>query len=253
MNAKSNSKVASPSTAEIKSLLWPPSILSTESAERFEKVFDQLIVAFDLQDMAEATLVWDFAVASWEISRYTRSRALSFDRSFQKELYCQVEKIKGRRITNKSPTTRLSLNLSPSQSEVADLIRLDGGTDNSDSEIGEILNRTASELDHSYALEKGMNFHKDVEFLIASVTKRRNSALQMLDLYRSGLGKRVDDTMKQILDAEYQVVKEQPQQIESPSVVPSSSPAAGTGDTQHHLSKTAADSTGPREEKKNDL
>lgn len=220
MSSSSRSKVTTLSSAEIKSLLWPPAILSTESVERFEKVFDQLVAAFDLQDMVEATLVWDFAVASWESNRYTRNRALSFDRGFQKELYCQVEKIKGQRARKQDPRCGVSLNYNPSQSEIENLMRREGGADNSDSEIGEILNRTPSESDHSYALEKGINFHKDVEFLIASLTKRRNGALQMLDFYRAGLGRRVDDAMNEILEGEYKVISEQPQNIESPPVVP---------------------------------
>jgi hypothetical protein len=220
MSSNNDSKVPTLSAAEIKTLLGLPSILSTESAERFEMVFDQLIATFDLQDMVEATLVWDFAIASWECNRYTRSRALSFERSFQKELYCQVEKIKGQRVMKQDPKCRVLLNFNPSQSEIDNLMRREGGADNSDSEIGEILNRTPSEIDHSYALERGINFHKDVEFLIASLTKRRNGALQMLEFYRAGLGRRVDDAMNEILEGKYKVISEQLQNIESPPVVP---------------------------------
>jgi hypothetical protein len=220
VSSNNKGKLATLSSAEIKSLLWPPSILSTESAERFEMVFDQLIATFDLQDMVEATLVWDFAVASWECNRYTRNRALSFERGFQKALCCQVEKIKGQRVMKQDPKCRVLLNFNPSQSEIDNLMRREGGADNSDSEIGEILNRSPSESDHSYALEKGINFHRDVEFLISSLTKRRNGALQMLDFYRAGLGRRVDDAMNQILEGEYKVISEQPPNIESPPVVP---------------------------------
>ena len=37
-----------------------------------------------------------------------------------------------------------------------------------------------------------ISFHKDVEFIIASISKRRNEALRLLDLYRAGLGKQVE-------------------------------------------------------------
>jgi hypothetical protein len=39
-------------------------------------------------------------------------------------------------------------------------------------------------------LEKSIAFHKDLEFLIASMTKRRDQALEMLNHYRQGLGQK---------------------------------------------------------------
>jgi hypothetical protein len=230
MSRNSNKEIATLSPAEIKSLLGPAPILGTESADRFEKLFDQLIETFQLRDMVEAPLVWDFAVASWEISRYTRHRTLSFDRSYRRELHRQVEKIKGQRIMDKAPTTRLALNLDPSQLEVEGTIRHEGRVDSPDSEIYELINRTPTELDHSYALEKGISFHRDVEFLIASLTKRRNGALEMLEFYRTGLGKRVDDTLNEIIEAEYRVIDEQPEQVGSPPVVPSEAPNLASDD-----------------------
>jgi hypothetical protein len=80
------------SAAEIKDLLGPPAILNTESAERFEKVFDQLIATITPRDMVEAILVRDYAVPSWEINRYTRHRTLSFDRSFKQNLDYRVQR-----------------------------------------------------------------------------------------------------------------------------------------------------------------
>ena len=112
-------------------------------------------------------------------------------------------------------------------------------------DIEEILKRTPSELDHCHALEKAITFHKDVEFLIASLTKRRNEALQMLDLYRAGMAKRVDQAMNDIVDADYKIVEEKSRQVESPALVPAIDPAVETKQVEDRSSATAAVSPAP--------
>ena len=60
--------------------------------------------------------------------------------------------------------------------------------------------------------------------MIASISKRRNEALHMLDLYRAGLGKRVDEAMSEIIDVEHEVVDEPDRGREAPRLVPSTNP-----------------------------
>jgi hypothetical protein len=58
------------------------------------------------------------------------------------------------------------------------------------------------------ALERSIQFHKDLEFLITSLAKRRDEALEMLNRYREGLGRRAREVTEEILNAEYEVVVE---------------------------------------------
>jgi hypothetical protein len=58
---------------------------------------------------------------------------------------------------------------------------------------------------------------------MASITKRRDQALEMLNRYRQGLGKRAEQATKEILDAEYNVVENQAAQI-APPMVPAAEP-----------------------------
>jgi hypothetical protein len=228
MGFNEEGKSGGPSSAELRALLGPAPILSTESAEQFEKVFDQLIADLKVQDMVEGILVREFAVPSWEINRYTRHRALAFDRSFKQNIESQVQRIRGQKARKDELTRDLAQHLTRSPADIAEVVRFDDNIETSYRDVDEILKRTPSELDHCHALEKGIAFHKDVEFLITSISKRRNEALQMLDLYRAGLGKRVDKAMNEILDAEYKEVEAQPRQVESKSLVPSMDSAAGT-------------------------
>lgn len=220
MNSENAGNTGAASPIEMKTLLGPPPILSTESAERFGQVFDQLIACLKPQDMVEGILVWEFAIPSWEINRYTRHRTVSFDRSFKQSLDFQVQRVKTQKARKEQLASDLAAHLTLTPSDIAHPTRLETEIKDLSSEIAEILKRTPSELDHCHALEKSLAFHKDVEFLITSLTKRRNEALQMLDFYRAGLGKRVEEAMGNILDAEYKLVQEQPQQSAAPPIVP---------------------------------
>lgn len=227
----------------LKQLLGPAPILSTESVERFDQIFDQLIAALEPQDMVEGILIRDFAVPSWEINRNVRYRTLSLERSFKQSLDFQVQRIKSQNAKKQDLREKLAQTLAKTPADIAHLTQLESKVFSSDKDVDEILKRTPSELDHCHALEKTIDFHKDVEFLITSLTKRRNEALQMLELYRAGLGKRVDETMNKILDAEYQVVNDQPQRIESPSLVPSTIPATAIDRNQPRSTAVPSDPT----------
>ena len=224
MNISDNGKDAPPTPAELQAMLGPPLVLSTESEAHFNKVFDQLIAAVKPQDMVEAILIRDFAVASWEINRYTRQRTLSLERGFKQNLEFQAQRIKSHRARQQGLATNLAEHMSRGPADIAHLTRLEEKVEDLPDEVAEILSRTPSELDHSHALEKTVAFHKDVEFLIVSLTKRRNEALHMLELYRAGLGKHVDKEMAEIVEGEYRVVEESAQAMDSPPLIPSTNP-----------------------------
>ena len=101
-------------------------------------------------------------------------------------------------------------------------MQLENKVSEAEEEIQAIFKRTPTDLAYNRALEKSILFHKDLEFLITSITKRRDQALEMLERYRQGLGKRAKEAMEEILDAEYQVVDPT-----APALVPPSDPNAG--------------------------
>jgi hypothetical protein len=83
---------------EMKALFAAPPVLATESADQFEKVFDQVAASLNVQDMVELILVRDFATPSWELDRYTRHRTVAFDRKFKDTLEAQVQQLKTQRV-----------------------------------------------------------------------------------------------------------------------------------------------------------
>lgn len=208
-----------------RALLPAPSILSTEFAVEFELLFDKLLACLKAQDALEAMLIRDLAETSWELHRYGRLRGLSFERSFKQSLDFQVQRMKAQQARKQKQIGTLAEHATQKPADIAEVAYLERKLMDSPTDMVEILKRTPTELDHARALEKHLSFHKDVELILASISRRRNEALRLLDLYRAGLGKRVDEAVKEIIDAEPEVDDQQPVQLlASPSAVPSSDP-----------------------------
>jgi hypothetical protein len=97
MVSSNESKAGMPVPKEMYALLGPPPLLSTESPERFNAIFDQLVACLKPQNLLELIHVRDFAIASWEAERYTRYRSMSFGRRFQRMNEEQIQRAKAQK------------------------------------------------------------------------------------------------------------------------------------------------------------
>lgn len=191
----------------MKALLPPVPVLANESQEQFEKIFDQVAARLNAQDMVELILIRDFVTPSWELARYTRHRVVAFDRMVQDALEAQRQQVKIEEARREAMANRLADHLVQRPPEVGRLLQLEEKVTEAADEMTETFKRTAAELAYNRVLEKSIELHKDLEYLITSVTKRRNEALEMLECYREGLGKCAEKVTDEILDAEYKVVE----------------------------------------------
>jgi hypothetical protein len=227
---------------EMYALLGPPPILSTESAERFNGIFDQLVACLKPRDHLELMLIRDFAVASWEADRYIGHRSLSFNRCFRQNIEQQVQQLKAQNARRKERVTNFHRQSGERPHDVAALVELERKILESDEEMEALLKRTPSELDLHEAIEKRIALHKDLEFLIASLTKRKNEALEMLERYRKGLGKRVAEALDEILEGEFKEV-DAPARLEeaaAPKLIPAEQGDPGTNDVRTENSSEPA-------------
>jgi hypothetical protein len=200
-------KVVKLSLAEMKALLPPVPVLANESLQQLESIFDQVVMRLNITDMVELTLIRTFVIASWEEARYLRERAVGFDRKFKDVLELQVQHLQSHKARREALAKALAEHLTQRPADVQHLVHLEEKVTEVHDEIAEILKRTPTELAYNKALERNIGFHKDLEFLITSITKRRNEALEVLDRYRQGLGKRAEQVVQEILDAEYKEVE----------------------------------------------
>lgn len=96
------------------------------------------------------------------------------------------------------------------------LIHLDGVVKSSVYEVDQILERTPTELAHNEALEAGIAFQEQLDRLINSAVRRRNQALQVLELYREGLGQHWRKISDEIIDAAASEIGAPAKAIEAP-------------------------------------
>jgi hypothetical protein len=197
------------SLAEMKALLPPMPVLANESQQQFEHLLDQVASTLDVQDPVELIYIRDFVWPSWEIARYTRHRVVAFDRKLKGWVDDQVSHILDKDVRRATRAKRLAQYIGQRPPAVSHLVELEDKVLEAQVEIAEILNSTAGDLAYNRALEGSIGLHKDLEFLINRITERRDQALEMLDRYRKGLGRRAKEAVEKILDAEYKVVETQ--------------------------------------------
>jgi hypothetical protein len=119
------SKVSTLKLTGMKELLPPVPVLATESLEQFEKIFDQVVAALHVDDMVELILVRDFVLASWEVARYARHRAVAFDRKFKDTLEVQVSHLCDQKARREALAQRLAEYLGHRPPEVSHLVKLE--------------------------------------------------------------------------------------------------------------------------------
>ncbi len=223
-----------PVPADMYVLLGPPPILSTESIGRFNGIFDQLVACLKPRDFLELKLISDFAVASWEADRYVGHRSLAFNRRFRQNMEHQIQQLKEQKARRKERVANYHRQSGERPPDIAALRELERRILEDDEGIEGLLKRAPSELDHHEAVERGIALHKDLEFLISSLTKRKNEALQMLDSYRKGMGKQVAEALDEIVEGEFQEV-DAPAQLEqaaAPTLVPAEQESSGADDVR---------------------
>jgi hypothetical protein len=226
-------KVAKLSMADMTALLPPVPVLATESLQQFEKIFDQLVATLKCQDMVELIYIRDFALAAWEEARYARHRVVAFDRKFKDVVAGEVPDYRDPNRHQKAVAERLAEYLAYRPRDVGHLIELEDKVMEAADDVTALLKRTPAELAYNKALERNIGLHKDLEFLITSIRKRRNEALEMLDYYRQSLGRRAEQIMTEILDAEFNLVPNQASENQLPQIAPSLAPPV-PAQAEHH-------------------
>jgi len=223
------------SVVDMKALLPPVPVLAIESLEQFEKIFDQLIANLNCQDLVEMIYIREFALAAWEEARYTRHRVVAFDRKFKDVVAGAVKEYEDANVRQKAVAERLAEHLAFRPRDVGHLIELEEKVTEVHDDVTALLGRTPAELAYNKALERNISFHKDLEFLISSIRKRRNAALEMLDYYRQSLGKRAEQIMADILDAEFNLVPNEAGDNQLPQVAASPAQPVPAQAAQHEL------------------
>jgi hypothetical protein len=203
--------------AHYKAIYGPPSVLSTESVEDYERLFDAVIAAVQPRNIMEFIPIRHFVSAEWMINRYTRHATLIIERRYSDYRRSAVALAKDSGI-GKSTGNRLATAASKGGGqEFASLSdQICGG----DMTMKEVIKTPPKEMDHNRAIEFSVAIQEQLHGMIARQTAIRNDCLRQLELYRVGLGKGLEKAGKEIVDAEFSEVKAHPALIEAPPIAP---------------------------------
>lgn len=188
MTNQTSDKLTPEQINEFGALFGAPPVLSTENIEHYNDIWKTLSACFMPRDFFEVLLIKQVQNETWKIMRYTRHQALSVNRHFRENLKFQIKRKRDQKERREALTNGLAQKTGRPASELNALIQLHGLVLSSISEPEEILQRVPTELDHNAALEAGLLFEEQLDRLINSAIRRRNAAIEQLELYRAGLG-----------------------------------------------------------------
>ena len=106
----------------------------------------------------------DFAFAAWEEARYTRHRVVAFDRKFKDVVAGEVPDYRDPKVRQKAVAERLAEHLAYRPRDIGHLIELEDKVMEAADDVTALLKRTPAELAYNKALERNIDFHKDLEF-----------------------------------------------------------------------------------------
>src|SRR5262249_55676730 len=208
--------------AELRELLGPSPVLSTENQRSYDEISARLIECYLPVDIMEQMLIRQLIDASWEIVRYTRHKKLALDRKLREQREFQVKraqeltKLREEKARERAERNAKTATQSDRVRELVDTV------DGSIQDVDEILNRPPVGLDHARALEGALDYLERLDADISVFIARRNNALELLSLYRDGVGARLRDASAKIIDVENRLVEPEPPQLAGPAQEPSS-------------------------------
>ena len=185
-----------------KVLFGPPPILSTEDRGRFEDVFDAVIDALKPEDFVVLLQVRHFVESTWIVDRLTRHGTVAIERWFRQSPEYREERLKLEKSRKEGLARKRAEQASQTPPDIAHLVALEDTVVDVDTNVGEILDRDATEFEHNRAFERNILFQERLDRLMNSATKRANDALRQLELYRTGLGQAVERTTQQALTSQ---------------------------------------------------
>jgi hypothetical protein len=180
-------------------------LLSTENADHYRELVDQVMEALQPHDGLELLLVRQVCHETWKILRYERHQKLAIDRRVRPIKDVQAADEAGR--AAKRPVLNKNLAEQPGQPKT-ELMQMKGLCDVIETSMEEIdaladrANAHRLELMNDRALEDGILYQEQLDRLITAATKRRKDALELLKTYSVRVGGQLRQLTDKILDAE---------------------------------------------------
>ncbi len=214
--------LATKAVAKLLRLFGPAPVLSSEDKDQFDQVLESLITCFLPKDFMEQTLVWELAIATWETARIARNKTATIEGKFRQRLEFQ-----GKRSKAKAERDDAIAAESAAAEAVNDLersFRLEDMVWEGVKTVDDILDRARAEREQAIAFEQTFDYYERLDDRYGVALRRRNELLELLEIYRVGLGQQLRLASDQMIEGEFKEVKTP--EIAAPSVTPSAEPAS---------------------------
>jgi hypothetical protein len=205
MNEESLKTLARTDLDAFGTVFGSPSLLTTESPGQYRALFDQVIEALQPNDGLELLLFRQVLQESWKILRYERHQTLGIDRRVRQRVEFQSD-LKAQRLKKREALAKkLAERTGRTDTELSQMAELCDVIETTVEDIDVLAERGREhrrEHMHNQALEAGIIFQEQLDRLISAATKRRDGALQQLEHYRAGVGRRLKELTDHIIDGE---------------------------------------------------
>lgn len=235
--------------AKYKKLLGPAPILSSENPKDYDAIMARFTECLEPQNLIELMLINDLTVSTWEIMRYSQHKILLIERQHAKHqaieekrrqqeqkrkednAYWDEQRQKAKQNSEEREQTKQETTEQSEQIEQVDapdqagapttlfkrMIDLEEIVDSTVSDVDEILEAPADELDHAEALEAVIDCHERYDRLQSVAIARRNNMLRQIAFVRQGLGQQLRRVSDDIIDGEVSETEHEAPSLASPN------------------------------------
>jgi hypothetical protein len=224
--------------AKLNKLFGPAPVLSSEDLKAYDTIMTRFIECLKPRDFIEEMFVKDLTDSTWDIMRYRLHKTLVIEREHRQhqemEEKRRQEEQKKKAAIAEWDAKRAKEAERPGDTKQAEpgeqtgapttqferKLELERVIDGTTSDVEDILNGPAEELDHAEALQSGIDYFEQLDHLLSVAIARRNDTLYQIEFYGQGLGQHLRRVSDEIIDAEFSETRH-----EAPSL-------AGPGDAQ---------------------
>lgn len=188
--------------ADLKRWFGPPPVLSSENQQAYTEITERLVEAYMPEDILEMMLIRQLVDSNWEIVRCTRHKPLAVDRKLLEQREFQVKRARKLAELREARTRERAERNSQPATQLDRINELIDKVETSVLDVDKILDQPPVELDHARAMEEAFGYLERLDRQITIAIARRNNALELLDLYRDGLGTRLREASARMIERE---------------------------------------------------
>jgi phenylpyruvate tautomerase PptA (4-oxalocrotonate tautomerase family) len=219
--------------AELKRLFTPP-VLTSEDLKTYYTIMARFLECLKPRDFVEQIFIKDLTDSTWEIMRYSRHKTMVIEREHERHLEIQAKRRQEERKMKAAIAERVAERAKAAEqagetkeaepgaqagaptSQFERKLELEEVIDGTVSDVDEILDGCADELDHAKALQSGIAYFGQLDRLMSVQVAQRNDVLEQIEFYRQGLGRHLRDISDDIIDGEFSETKHEAPSLAGP-------------------------------------